>query len=177
MLLARLLATAALALAACSSGGSDDDNDVVDPQQAWERGRDDACHGLCDGERRCGTALPRCDDACIETYQPLAMRAEVLTAIGKCLTKESCETLATDNPSDACVAEVAAAEPLRTEVVAYCESATLAYFQCNSWWELEACAARMGIFEDDVLLRARACHVKPCTELFDCETKVFEPTP
>ena len=164
-------------LGACSSGSADDPAADAMPDVGYEQGRQTECHGLCAGYEHCGFMAPTCDADCLDGYNPVGVRGSVLEAIGACMQDDDCDSLGSDDPSAACFARVEAAEPLRQAVVDYCESATLAWFRCDSWWPVEECATSMSIWQDDVLEHARSCHPKSCQDLDTCEDQIFNPLP
>ena len=134
------------------------------------------CQGFCAGLYRCGLADHGCTEGCIAEYQPLGFRGSALAAVGACAKLADCETLASDDPTKACFEQAGRAEPLRAELLDYCESASRAYFRCDNWWSIEDCTESMGVFEDDVLARAQmSCHGRDCDALADCETSIFNP--
>jgi hypothetical protein len=152
-----------LALCACERGSADQD----------EVGRDDFCAGYCDGLVRCGLAGSNCFSACADGYHPTRTRASGLSAVGACLSHESCDVLDTDDPAGPCFDRVAAQEPLRQELLSYCESASLNYFRCDGFWAVEECTSSMGLWKDEVLSQAQACHSESCDALNPCEKQAF----
>lgn len=149
---------------ACSS---DDEPDAG----SYEAGLAALCDGLSEGYRRC--RVPNRDyDYC--GYSPEGYDGRGLVAVGACLRSEDCEVLASDEPAANCFDEAGRTAPLRQVVVDYCESASLNYFRCNSWWSVADCSERMRLWNDATLLNAVGCHQQPCEELSNCETIVFE---
>lgn len=140
---------------------------------SYDEARSVICADACSGFQRCGFGDSSCVNACIGSYDPRGIRADVLVRVGDCVSGESCETLASDAPFSACFDEVAATEPLRPTLLDYCEDASLAYFSCDIWWEVEECASSMSIWEDSVLERSHACHGRPCDDLDACEEQAF----
>lgn len=141
---------------------------------SYDEGRAELCGGICAGYQRCSLADSGCTERCLARYQPQGIRGDVLVRVGDCLREESCETLASEQPLRACYERVSETEPLRPALVHYCESASLAYFECGTWWETERCARSMSVWEDDRLGRAEQCHARGCDELVSCERSVFE---
>lgn len=132
------------------------------------------CGDACSGFQRCGFGDSTCVNACIGSYDPRGIRPDVLVRVGDCVREESCTTLASDAPFGECFDEVAATEPLRPALIDYCESASLAYYSCDVWWEVEECVHIMSIWDDSLLDRSRACHDRPCAELDACEEQAFQ---
>jgi hypothetical protein len=152
-----------LALCACERGSADQD----------EVGRDDFCAGYCDGLVRCGLADSSCFPACADAYHPTRTRSSGLRAVGACLSSETCDVLGSDDPAGPCFDRAAAQEPLRPALVSYCESASLNYFRCDGFWAVEECTSTMGLWKDEVLSKAQACHSKSCDALNPCEKEAF----
>lgn len=129
------------------------------------------CDGLHEGFRRCG--LPGAESSYCG-YDPQGFRGSALAAVGACLRTEDCAQLGTDQPGEACFAEVRSTLPLSEGVIDYCESAATAYFRCNIWWEVEDCTQQVGLWSDDVLALAMTCHDHTCDTLETCEKLSFE---
>lgn len=149
-----------------------------DEPKSYAEGVADACHGACIGWQRCGLSGSGCEAACTDSYDPRGARPESLSAIGECLKTESCATLDSDKPFRPCFDKVRAAEPLREQLIAYCESAAASYFECNIWAPIEDCVHIMGTWSDDVLKAAARCFDhESCEAREACHTNVFENPP
>lgn len=153
----------ALGLALCSCEADDE----------HEQGRRTFCHGFCDGLRSCVLADSSCDENCLDSYHPSGLRGSALSAIGACLSHAFCYDLETDEAFKICADQAAEQTPLRPALLSYCESASLNYFRCNGFWPVEECTATMGLWDDDRLRDAQACHDAACNALRSCEGAVF----
>jgi hypothetical protein len=158
-------------LLGCSSGGNHEDTTTT----SYDEGRRAFCQGFCAGLVRCNLDGYDCVPYCLDHYQPTGVRGEALASVGTCEKSADCATLGSDEPASACFAEVAAAEPLREQLISYCESAARNYFECNIWWSVDDCLGTMGTWEDELLRQAQICHLDKCSELEGCEDSVFNP--
>jgi len=147
----------------------------ADAPKSYSEGVADACYGACVGWQRCQLADASCYSACIASYDPRGIRSESLTAVGQCLETETCATLDSEEAFGPCFDKVRESEPLRDQLVVYCEAAAAGYFDCNVWWPVEDCAHTMGVWNDDVLRAATRCFGrKDCDAREACENDVFE---
>jgi len=144
---------------------------------AFERSRLLVCDSACNGFQRCGLADSSCKPSCAETYHPRGIRPSSLTEVAACLGELDCETLDSDEAFERCADRAAKAAPLRAAVLDYCESASKSFFACGSWWSLEDCTESVGLWEDERLNEAKACHSAPCDEIASCEHRVFSGEP
>jgi hypothetical protein len=148
-----------------------------DDPSSYERGVSDICHGACVGWQRCGISDGSCESNCVANYDPRGMRGDSLSKVGQCLERESCDTLASDEPFSPCFDQAATLEPLRDELLAYCEDVARGYFNCNIWWSVEDCTHTMGLWNDDVLKAAALCLDHNCPDISGCEKATFENPP
>jgi hypothetical protein len=152
----------------CSSGGEPD---------AYAEGVAALCRGACAGFQRCGLGGSECSQNCMDNYHPHGVHSSTLAVVGECLRDEDCETLAAEDAFEPCFESAAQAEPLRDQLLAYCESASLNYFRCNLWWSVEDCTHTMGAWDDAMLRAAMPCHDRACDDLRACEKASFEDSP
>ena len=126
---------------------------------------------------RCGQADVTCPTDCLARTDLSLYRASSLERIGACAKDEDCRQLRLADPTADCFQQARNDEPLRQTVIDYCEGASLSYFRCDSWLPVAECTTQVGLWQDDVLLRAQACLDNKCDKLFDCIKAQLEPMP
>jgi hypothetical protein len=149
----------------------------ADDPTAYDRSRLAVCDSVCDGYVRCGLTPRSCESLCAAGYHPRGVRASVLASVAECLKHQPCAAIVNDSAFTPCVEQAAEQEPLRTEVIAYCESASLSHFRCDNWWSVEQCAHASALWTDETLAAAKDCHERDCEELVTCEGAVFADPP
>lgn len=127
------------------------------------------CDALCEAQIRCGEQSPRetCRQSCVAERPALVhLSPEVAPIYSGCIGQLSCEALYTDEAFDACWDDARARVEATPETRAFCQTYTLAIFECGYSLSTEECEQIYGVWATPVLDRLTLCN-----DILDCDAR------
>lgn len=160
-------------LAASLLGCAGGEADSTDPTRARY------CGALCTRLAACapGAQLSSCSPACELDPDFEQVNEQLWNAQAECISRQTCEALATQAAQDGCFEEARAKLVASETCIAFCVADATASFECGAGHSVESCVG--GPFctlRDEVLAAGIGCNQRvDCDERAACLRGVFGP--
>lgn len=161
---------------AVSSWGCSADDDSFSASELW-------CHALCSAAHRCdgNRDVSSCSSDCVSQRSQLNdISVQGAAPLSDCLEAMNCKDLFDQGEQwkaayDGCWQQAKSKTEVTPSVRAFCESYTLAEFNCGYWYATDACERDFSMWSESVRGRVTACTLKSeCSEADTCISAIFE---